>query len=99
VKSVATQSSAQASVTPPTVSYQPEGAKPVAVSKPEPAKPTAKSRLWTKADESAIVRATFLSLSGNVVKLRQSDGMDIRISLDQLSQADRDWIEENQQQH
>ena len=65
------------------------------VSQPEPPKPTAKSRLWTKADRSAIVRATFLSLSGNVVELRKWDGMDVRISLDQLSQADRDWVEEN----
>jgi len=39
-----------------------------------------------------------LSLSGNIVKLRQWDGMEMRVSLDQLSQADRDWIEENQQQ-
>ena len=99
VQSVATQSSAKASVTPRAVSYQPERAPPVAASKPEPAKPTAKSRLWTKADRSAIVRATFLSLSDNIVKLRQMDEMEMRVSLDQLSQADRDWIEENQQQH
>jgi SLA1 homology domain 1, SHD1 len=108
VKSVAKQSSANASVTPTTVSYQPEPgppsaardpepAPPVAASKPEPARTTANSRLWTKADRSAQVRATFLSLSGNIVKLRQRDGMEIRVSLDQLSQADRDWIEENRQ--
>jgi hypothetical protein len=99
VKSVATQSSANATVTPATVSYQPKPEPPVTASKPEPAKPIAKSRLWTKADRSAIVRATFLSLSGNIVKLRQWDGMEMRVSLDQLSQADRDWIEENQQKH
>ena len=108
VKSVATQSSAKATVTPANASYQPEPgpstahdpepAPPITESKPEPAKPIAKSRLWTKADRSAIVRATFLSLSGNTVKLRQWDGMVIRVPLDQLSEADRDWIEDNQQQ-
>jgi len=99
VKSVAKQSSAKASVTPTTVSYQPEPASPVAASNPEPARPTANSRLWTKADRSAIVRATFLSLSGDIVKLKHWDGMEIRVSLDQLSQADRDWIAENRQKH
>ena len=84
---------------PPSTAHDPEPAPPVTASKPEPAKPIAKSRLWTKADRSAIVRATFLSLSDNIVKLRQRDGMEMRVSLDQLSQADRDWIEENQQKH
>jgi SLA1 Homology Domain 1 (SHD1) protein len=69
---------------------------PVTASKSEPARPAAKSRLWTKADGSAQVRATFLSLSDNYVKLRQWDGMEIRVLLDQLSQADRDWIETHQ---
>ena len=97
VKAVATQSSTKATVMPETVSYQPEP--PVTASKPEPAKPIAQARLWTKADRSAIVRATFLSLSDNIVKLRQWDGMEMRVSLDQLSQADRDWIVENQKKH
>jgi hypothetical protein len=107
VQSVAKNPAAPASLTPTPVSYQPEPTPPtaageeepataIATTKPEPGKPEAKSRLWTKADKSAIVRATFLSLSGNIVKLRQWDGMVIKISLDQLSQADRDWIETNQ---
>jgi hypothetical protein len=53
--------------------------------------------MWTKADKSAMFRATFLSLSGNIVKLQKWDGMEITVPLEQLSQADREWIEANQE--
>jgi len=98
VQSLAKNPPAQISVTPSTVSYQPEPVPNSAAREPKPAKAAAPSRLWTMADGSAMMRATFLSLSGNRVKLRKWDGMVISVPLNQLIQADRDWIEANQEQ-
>ncbi len=99
VKSVAKNPAPPTSLTPTPVAYQPAAAPAGAANETEPANSTAKSRLWTKADKSSMIRATFLSLSGNIVKLRKWDGMEIRLPLDQLCQADRDWIEENQEKN
>jgi hypothetical protein len=106
VKSVAKNPPAPASITPTAYETEPakpsveeESARPLAVSKPEPTKPAASSRLWKMADGSAIVRATLLSISGNQVKLRKWDGMVIKVTLEQLSQADREWIEANHEKH
>jgi len=107
VKSVAKSPSPPANVMP--TSYQPEQARPsvaqqeestrsVEVAKPESATPAAPSRLWKMANGSSMFRATFLSLSVDKVKLRKWDGIVISVPIDQLVQADRDWIEANQPQ-
>jgi len=63
-----------------------------------PAPPAPGSRLWTKADRSAVIRAYFVSLTDDKVRLRAWDGTEIITTLDQLSQADRDWIEAHRQE-
>jgi len=65
---------------------------------PKPVQPAGDSRLWTLAFGRAQMKATFLSLSGNKVKLRKWDGSIISVSLDELSPRDREWIDEHRQQ-
>jgi SLA1 Homology Domain 1 (SHD1) protein len=50
-------------------------------------------RTWTDKSRTFSVVARFGGMAGTKVTLHKTDGTTIRIELDQLSQADRDWIE------
>ena len=60
--------------------------------KGNPAPPMPGSRLWTAADMSAQFRAIVVWQHGDKVRLRKWDGLTVTVTLDQLSQADRDWL-------
>jgi len=51
-------------------------------------------RTWTDAGGKHTTEAVFVSQAGDLVRLRKADGSEVRLKLDQLSQADRDWIQE-----
>ena len=50
------------------------------------------SRLWTLADQSAQFRAIVLWQHGDKVRFRKWNDLTVTLTLDQLSQADRDWL-------
>ncbi len=57
------------------------------------AAPAVSAREWTSADGRKL-QADFVSLSGDTVTLRRaSDGREFTLTLDRLSEADREWIE------
>lgn len=59
----------------------------------EPEKPKAIGRTWASADGKFTIEAEFAGMSVGIVRLRKSDGSEIKVPLDKLSQADKDWIE------
>ena len=51
-------------------------------------------RVWTDATGSYTIEATFVSRNGDVVTIRRkADGGEVDLPLDQLSQADRDYVD------
>jgi hypothetical protein len=76
---------------PPAKTVVPVPITPVqATTVPEPTIPT---RMWTSADARVQIRASFMKLDGKTVWLRRRNGEVFTATLDELSQADRDWIE------
>jgi hypothetical protein len=53
----------------------------------------ARTRTWTDAAGKYSVVAEFSGMSSDVVLLRKADGKTIKIPLDKLSDADREWID------
>jgi hypothetical protein len=58
--------------------------------RPAPEHVGANRRIWTSGNFTA--HAEFLSLEGNVVRLRRPTGIRTSIPLEKLSLADRNWI-------
>jgi len=74
-----------------------EVAAPVYVD-PYPERRVPGSRMWTKRDNSAQFRGWFLSLEGDKVRLKRFDQEIVKVPLEMLSQADRDWIKQHGQE-
>jgi hypothetical protein len=71
----------------------PTSPKPKTRVRPVP-KPRAKPRLWTDKTGAFRVRAVFLSLIGDKVRLKREDnGEPIELKLSSLSEADREYLE------
>ena len=69
------------------------------VPQPEPAvepkqSPAPDTRIWTDKTGKFSTEARFGGMAGDSVTLHKSDGTTVKIRLDQLSQADQDWIDE-----
>ena len=56
--------------------------------------PAPDTRIWTDKTGKFSTEARFGGVAGDSVTLHKSDGTTVKIRLDQLSQADQDWIEE-----
>jgi SLA1 homology domain 1, SHD1 len=94
---VAPPAKTQVPVTPTAAANQPRTETSTAPFKGNPAPPMPGSRLWTSADQTAQFRAIVVWLHGDKVRLRKWDGLTVTVTLDQLSQADRDWLAANAQ--
>jgi hypothetical protein len=51
------------------------------------------TRNWTIGNDGQTLKAQFLCRIGDKVKLKKDDGTELKVSVDELSEADRDWIE------
>ncbi len=51
------------------------------------------TRKWTSASGGNSITATFAGRIGDKIKLKKEDGTAITVSLDQLTEEDRDWVE------
>jgi hypothetical protein len=54
----------------------------------------AKRRTWTSGNGKFTVDAKFISMIGGIALLEKNDGQHINVNLDELSQADQDFIKE-----
>ncbi len=70
-----------------------EPAPPVARTRP-PSMPVAEPQIrnWTDKSGAFTVMARFGGMAGTTVTLHKTDGTTIKVQLDQLCQADQDWI-------
>lgn len=59
---------------------------------PEPPKPKHELREWTDATGKHTIKATFLRLGAGKVTLLKENGKEVVMSINKLSQADRDYI-------
>lgn len=54
-------------------------------------------RTWTDASGNFQVEATFVALESGAIKLQKQDGRTIRVELERLSQTDREYVREVEQ--
>ena len=85
---------------PKAVEPKPAEAAPVAEAKPEPLPPEIKAepmpRTWSSRTGKFKIEATFVERTATAVKLRKADGKVATVPIERLSQADLDWLKENE---
>jgi hypothetical protein len=63
-------------------------------------KPVAEVRMWSDKSGEFSAEATFGGVvAGTTVTLHKSDGTTVKVQLDQLSDSDREWIEQRRKAH
>jgi hypothetical protein len=86
----------RSSVGPRLIGTAPRSPGPATAAENRPTERNARSaednRTWTVADGDGTLKATFLTRIGDKVKLKKDDGTIITVTLDQLSEEDRQWI-------
>ena len=80
----------------PAVVAQPETPQEPAVEPKTPVVP--ETRTWTDKSGKFSTEARCGGMAGDAVTLHRADGTTIKLKLDQLSEADREWIESRRKQ-
>ena len=62
--------------------------KPLSMAEPE----KIEVRKWSDASGSFSIEASFAGLSNGMVRLKKTDGSEVNVPLEKLSEADREWI-------
>ena len=91
---------------PPRIAIEEPAATPIPEPTPEPAvkaqRPApepVEMRKWSDRSEKFTTEAQFGGMIGNTVTLHKPDGATVKLPLDQLSDADKEWIAERRKGH